>query len=67
MLHEIVSEFVFSVLPTFNVIWRWDQGLESHLTDWMSQESNLEPLGTKRVVYSLRHDGSLNLRICIFV
>ena len=58
MLHERVSEFVFNVLSTYEVIWRRCQGLESHLTDWMSRESNSEPLGTRRVVYPLQHDGS---------
>ena len=72
MLHERVSEFVFNVLSTYEVIWRRCQGLESHLTDWMSRESNSEPLGTRRVVYLLQHDGStyftylycLDSRIC---
>ena len=58
MLHERVSEFVFNVLSTYEVIWRRCQGLESHLRDWMSRESNSEPLGTRRVVYPLHHDGS---------
>ena len=58
MLHERVSEFVFNALSTYKVIWRRCQGLESHLTDWMSQESNSEPLGTRRVVCPLHHDGS---------
>ena len=48
----------FNVLPTFKVIWKQGQGLESHLTDLMSRESNLGPLGTRRVVYPLHHDGS---------
>ena len=48
----------FNVLPTFKVIMKQDQGLEFHLTDLMSRESNFGPLGTRRVVYPLHHDGS---------
>ena len=58
MLHERVSELVFNVMSTYKVIWRRRQGFESHLEDWVSRESNSEPLGTRRVVYPLHHDGS---------
>ena len=58
MLHKGVSEFVFNVLSTFKVIWRRGRGLEYHLTDWMSQESNSGNLSTRREVYPQHHDGS---------
>ena len=41
-------------------------GLKSHLTDWMSRESNSEPLGTRRVVYPLHDDGS-SFFFCVFL
>ena len=69
MLHERVCEFVVNVLSSYEVIWRRCQGLESHLTDWMSRESNSETLVTRRVIYPQHHDGSsyfANLYFVVF-
>ena len=34
----------FNILPTAKVIWKWDLGLLSHLTDWRSPGPKLPPL-----------------------
>ena len=55
---NILFEFVFNIPPTAKVIWRWDHGLESHMTDWRSWGLNSRPLGSRQMVYPLSHIGS---------
>ena len=40
----VVVVFVFNVPQIAKVIWRQGHVLKSHLTDWFSQKSNLQPL-----------------------
>ena len=67
MLHERVSEFVFNVLSTYELIWRRCQGLESHLTDWMSQDQTQNPWVQDEWFIHFTTTAPIILRICIVV
>ena len=50
---------MFNVPPAAKVTWRWDHGLESHLTNWKSLKLNLGRLDTRQLVYSIHHRGGV--------